>query len=486
MSEPIHLGADLALRRLLDQPVPPQRQRRMLRGMQAIRVGASLADAAQVIIVGLALRPLFPAAADTFSFSQALALALLAAALAVATRRALRLPERIELEHTQAAAGRAATAAFAAVALLSAVCWVTLSQSVTPNPHGRTAWFVTWAIISSFTAAGLRHAAFRLAEQLECGCRILVIGSPEHTIPAARTIEAAPRSRWRLVDRFDDREPGALDAAVDLTARHGADLVLLAMAGPDAAARVAAACERLADQPVRVSLALDASTLGGVRRTAANRDGLPLFDIAYDPHGGLRGLVKRCLDIGVASLVLLLASPALLLAALAIKLESPGPVLFRQPRFGVGSQPILVLKFRTMRAEARDLSGAQRTLARDPRVTRVGRFLRRTSIDELPQLFNVLRGDMSLVGPRPHPLHMQVGNKYYFEAVARYRARHLIRPGITGWAQVNGSRGAVDTLEKARRRIELDLHYLEHWSLWLDLRILLRTALGGFLSVNAD
>ena len=163
-------------------------------------------------------------------------------------------------------------------------------------------------------------------------------------------------------------------------------------------------------------------------------------------------MAKRCLDIGLGSLALILAAPAMLLTVLAIKLDSPGPVLFRQWRFGVGSQPILVLKFRTMRSHQNDLTGARRTLARDPRVTRVGRFLRRTSIDELPQLFNVLRGDMSLVGPRPH--RCTCGRRQLlFEAVARYRARHVTRPGITGWAQVNGSRGAVDTLGKARRRV---------------------------------
>jgi lipopolysaccharide/colanic/teichoic acid biosynthesis glycosyltransferase len=161
-------------------------------------------------------------------------------------------------------------------------------------------------------------------------------------------------------------------------------------------------------------------------------------------------------------------------------------VLFRQWRFGLGNRPIFVLKFRTMRIEGCDATGERRTVARDSRVTRVGRFLRRTSIDELPQLINVLRGEMSLVGPRPHPLHMRVGDSYYFDAVSRYRVRHLVKPGITGWAQINGSRGEVDTLEKARRRVELDLWYLQNWSLVLDFRILLSTALGRFGTWHAD
>jgi exopolysaccharide biosynthesis polyprenyl glycosylphosphotransferase len=211
-----------------------------------------------------------------------------------------------------------------------------------------------------------------------------------------------------------------------------------------------------------------------------------LFDIACDPLSGGPGTAKRAIDIVISLAAILALAPAFALVALAIKLEDAGPVIFRQKRFGLGGRPITVYKFRTMRSEQCDATGEQRTLAQDPRVTRLGRILRRTSIDELPQLLSVLRGDMSLVGPRPHPLHMRVAGTYYHEAVRHYRARHVVRPGITGWAQVNGSRGEIDTLEKARRRVELDLWYLEHWSLVLDLRILVRTALGGFLSRGAD
>jgi Undecaprenyl-phosphate glucose phosphotransferase len=486
LSQPINLGANVRLRHLLEHPAALRRQRRLLTGTITIRACASICDVAQITIIGLALRPMFPAAAETFSLSQSFALALLAAALAVATRRSLRSRNNGDFTQTQVNPQRAALATFAAVALLSAICWVTLSQSITPNPQCRTAWFLTWAIASSLTAAGLRYAMAHFAERLECGNRIVIIGSPEHVDPIACTVDAAPNSLFRLAGRFDDRKPGAFDAVAEIIARGGVDRVLLALNGPDAADRIAAVCDKLADQPVRVSLALDPSTLAGFRGGAASRDRLPLIDIADDPHGGVGGVVKRYLDVGLAAFVLLLTAPVTMLTALAIKLDSRGPILFRQWRFGVGSQPILVLKFRTMRTEAGDENGAARTLARDPRVTRVGRFLRRTSIDELPQLFNVLRGDMSLVGPRPHPLHMRVGDTYYFEAVAHYRARHLIRPGITGWAQINGSRGAVDTIGKARRRVELDLYYVEHWSLWLDLRILVLTALGGFLSLDAD
>jgi polysaccharide biosynthesis protein PslA len=158
-------------------------------------------------------------------------------------------------------------------------------------------------------------------------------------------------------------------------------------------------------------------------------------------------------------------------------LESRGPVLFVQDRFGFNNNVIRVLKFRTMFVDRGDVSGAQRTVRNDPRVTRVGRVLRWLSFDELPQLLNVLRGEMSLVGPRPHAIAMRAGDQLYFEAVEDYAQRHRIKPGITGWAQVNGCRGEIDTLAKARARVDHDLYYIENWSLWLDLKTAVLTVL---------
>ena len=163
------------------------------------------------------------------------------------------------------------------------------------------------------------------------------------------------------------------------------------------------------------------------------------------------------------------------IVALLIKLDSPGPVLFAQERFGLDNGVIRVFKFRTMYADRGDQSGAQRTVQDDPRVTRIGRILRLLSLDELPQLVNVLRGDMSLVGPRPHAIAMKAGGRLYCDAVERYLHRHRVKPGITGWAQVNGLRGEIDTVEKAQNRVAHDLYYIEHWSPWLDLKILLKT-----------
>ena len=171
--------------------------------------------------------------------------------------------------------------------------------------------------------------------------------------------------------------------------------------------------------------------------------------------------------------------------AAAIKLDSPGPVLFRQRRYGLNNEMIEVFKFRTMRADATDRNAERLTARNDPRVTRVGAFLRRTSLDELPQFLNVLRGDMSVVGPRPHATAAKAGGLLYPEAVRGYHARHRVKPGITGWAQVNGWRGETETVEQIARRVECDLYYIEHWTVAFDLWIVLRTVFGGFAGRNA-
>jgi len=192
---------------------------------------------------------------------------------------------------------------------------------------------------------------------------------------------------------------------------------------------------------------------------------------------GINALAKRAFDAIFSALFLLLLSPLLLLIALAVKLGSPGPVLFRQERVGLDGQPFQMLKFRTMRAGAEE-EGPRFAEPRDPRVTAVGTLLRRMSLDELPQLLNVLVGDMSLVGPRPE---RPVFIASFRRRIPRYQLRHMVKSGMTGWAQIHGLRGQT-SIEK---RVEYDLYYIEHWSLLLDLQILARTLAGGFLSRNA-
>jgi exopolysaccharide biosynthesis polyprenyl glycosylphosphotransferase len=195
-------------------------------------------------------------------------------------------------------------------------------------------------------------------------------------------------------------------------------------------------------------------------------------------------VAKRCFDVVVASFVLLLLAPGILIIAVTIKVTSPGPVLFRQRRYGLNSQTFEIYKFRTMYVDAADHSGVRQTRDGDPRVTPLGRLLRRSSLDELPQLWNVLKGDMSLVGPRPHVPGMLGGGMLYEELVPYYFDRHRMRVGITGLAQVNGLRGSTEDPFVARARIDHDLEYIKNWSLLLDVKILIVTARREFLSGN--
>jgi lipopolysaccharide/colanic/teichoic acid biosynthesis glycosyltransferase len=193
--------------------------------------------------------------------------------------------------------------------------------------------------------------------------------------------------------------------------------------------------------------------------------------LLVDPKAKL----KRAEDLVVASVLLVSTFPVMLLSALSIKLDTRGPILFSQLRHGRDGQIIRIMKFRSMYFEASDELCERQSVRNDPRITRVGAFLRRHSLDELPQLLNVIRGDMSLVGPRPHALAMSVEGHPVEDVVPFYRERYSIKPGITGWAQINGSRGQLDTIEKAAERVELDLYYVRNWSLKLDLKILFRT-----------
>jgi putative colanic acid biosynthesis UDP-glucose lipid carrier transferase len=202
-----------------------------------------------------------------------------------------------------------------------------------------------------------------------------------------------------------------------------------------------------------------------------NVGGMPVIAICETPFMGLNSTIKRASDIALASVILLLLSPLMLAIALAVKLSSPGPVIFRQRRYGLYGEDIVVYKFRSMTVME---NGANVVQARrnDQRVTRIGGILRRTSLDELPQFINVLQGRMSIVGPRPHAV---AHNEQYRKLIKGYMLRHKVKPGITGWAQVNGLRGETATLDKMQARIQYDLDYLRNWSLWLDLWIVIRT-----------
>jgi exopolysaccharide biosynthesis polyprenyl glycosylphosphotransferase len=196
-------------------------------------------------------------------------------------------------------------------------------------------------------------------------------------------------------------------------------------------------------------------------------------------------VIKEAFNRIVASLLLLLCLPTLLLVALCIRLDSPGPVVFRQERTGYNDRRFLIFKFRTMHAHMADPLADQQTTRADPRITRVGKVLRKLSIDELPQLLNVIIGDMALVGPRPHAPNTKAGGIIFDDVLEEYAQRHRVKPGITGWAQVNGWRGETQVPEQVRRRVEHDLYYIDHWSVWLDIRIIVLTVFREIFSKHA-
>lgn len=206
------------------------------------------------------------------------------------------------------------------------------------------------------------------------------------------------------------------------------------------------------------------------------------IDLSVTPISGMARLLKRAEDLILASIIGLLILPLCLAIALAIKCTSPGPVLFKQYRTGDRGKSVKVYKFRSMEIHEEGGNVITQATQNDPRVTRLGAFLRRTSLDELPQFYNVIQGRMSIVGPRPHAL---AHNEYYKDLVESYMRRHKVKPGITGWAQVNGLRGETDTLQKMQRRVEYDLWYIDNWSLWLDLKIIVMTVFKGFINKNA-
>ncbi|OJU10664.1 MAG: hypothetical protein BGN86_00790 [Caulobacterales bacterium 68-7] len=251
------------------------------------------------------------------------------------------------------------------------------------------------------------------------------------------------------------------------------DRVVITVA-PTARNRVATLVEQLSVLPNPISLLLDDGAKGD-NKALSRIAGLSLANVSGQPNNNGRAIIKRALDLTVTSLGLLMAAPVMLAIALAVKLDSPGPIFFRQRRHGFNNEAINVWKFRSMRHEAADATASRQISAADERVTRVGRFIRRTSLDELPQLFNVLTGEMSLVGPRPHAIGMKTGDTPSAQLVSHYAHRHRMKPGLTGWAAIKGSRGAVDTPESVRRRVALDVEYIERQSLWLDLYILVMT-----------
>jgi Undecaprenyl-phosphate glucose phosphotransferase len=270
---------------------------------------------------------------------------------------------------------------------------------------------------------------------------------------------------------------GKVDDIVEFARRTRVDLVLFALP-ISAETRILDMLKKLWVLPVDIRLSAHTNKLRFRPRSYSYLGKIPTLDVFEAPITDWDLVMKWLFDRIIGGIILLLALPVMALVALAIRLDSPGPVLFRQKRFGFNNERIDVFKFRSLYHDQADPLAAKVVTKNDPRVTRVGRFIRKTSLDELPQLFNVVfKGNLSLVGPRPHAVQGKLQSRLFDEAVDGYFARHRVKPGITGWAQVNGWRGEIDNQEKIQKRVEFDLYYIENWSVLFDLFILLKTPL---------
>jgi Undecaprenyl-phosphate glucose phosphotransferase len=323
--------------------------------------------------------------------------------------------------------------------------------------------------------------------------RVAVIaGEGELGRELAERIKSAPFLGIRFAGYFDDRSPERLGAAkpdevlgglaelAEYAKTHRVDLIYITL--PMASQpRIYRLLEELRDTTASIYFTPDIFLFDLIQARMDAIGGIPVLAVCETPFYGLNGLIKRASDIVLASAILVLILPVMLAIAIAIKSTSKGPVLFRQRRYGLDGREIVVYKFRTMTV-LEDGNVIRQATPDDRRVTRLGALLRRYSLDELPQFINVLQGRMSVVGPRPHAV---AHNEMYRKLIRGYMIRHKVRPGITGWAQVNGLRGETDTLEKMRARIEHDLSYLRNWSLQLDLQIVLKTAFVVLKKQNA-
>ncbi|MGR3277943.1 undecaprenyl-phosphate glucose phosphotransferase [Acaryochloris marina NIES-2412] len=319
----------------------------------------------------------------------------------------------------------------------------------------------------------------------------IIAGTGEMSQRVADQLCQSTKSSIKFCGYFADRKTqleaescrpliGYLEELPDFVRRSHIDVVYITLPMSEEAA-ISNLILALQDTTACVYFVPNLMMLNLMQARVHDLNGLPMIAVMEVPFSQVQAWVKRGIDFAIAALISIAISPLMVLIAISVKLSSPGPVLFKQQRYGLNGGNIVVYKFRSMRVMEDGAKVTQATQG-DPRITKVGAFLRRTSLDELPQFINVLQGRMSLVGPRPHAV---AHNEHYRKLIQGYMLRHKVKPGITGWAQVNGYRGETETLDKMEKRVEFDIHYLNHWSLWLDIKIILRTALVFFNDQNA-
>lgn len=385
------------------------------------------------------------------------------------------------------------TAVFSILALMAFFLQVSIEYS--------RIWFGSWylggiiffIVFRSIVAALVRRWA--LDGRLER--RAVIVGGGKNAEDLIISLESQQDNDIRICGIFDDRNSdrsppmvagypklGSVSELVEFGRRARIDMLIVSLP-ITAESRVLELLKKVWVLPIDIRLSAHTNKLRFRPRSYSYVGSVPFLDVFDKPIADWDSVMKRGFDIFFSVLALVLLSPVMIATAIAIKLESKGPVIFRQKRFGFNNEVVEVLKFRSMYVDQADHDARKVVTRNDPRVTRVGRFIRKTSIDELPQLFNVLSGKLSLVGPRPHAVNAHTENRLWDEVVDGYFGRHKVKPGVTGWAQINGWRGEVDRDEKIRARVEHDLYYIENWSLMFDLYILMATPMKLFNTENA-
>ena len=358
-------------------------------------------------------------------------------------------------------------------------------------------WYFTALAMCAITRVALASLIERWTEEGRLARRAVVVGGGD-VAELLRKLERSSSGSIQILGLFDDREQGRSPRSVGEHSRLGrfdgllefcrsqrVDLLVVALP-LSAEERLLHLLKQLWVLPIDVRIAALGSRLKLQRRAYSYIGDVPFLPVFDKPMSDWRVALKTIQDRLIAGVLLVLLSPLLALIALAVKWDSAGPALFKQIRHGFNNEPIEVYKFRSMYLDQTDAQGLRQATRSDPRVTRVGRFIRKTSLDELPQLFNVaILGNLALVGPRPHAPLSKAADRLYDEVVDGYFARHRVKPGITGWAQVNGWRGETDTVEKLEQRVAHDLYYIENWSMLFDLKILAMTPFALLGAKNA-
>lgn len=342
-------------------------------------------------------------------------------------------------------------------------------------------WLISWwgsvLVLMIVTRVGVYVVLGRFRQSGANRKRVFLFGSQASIDHVVAQLETFPSTGFVVEGKLTTDQLDALLAAV-----VGFEELWLLLSFQEAQL-IDTILDQLSQSTVNIRWLPDNSKLFSVWQEPRYLIGLPVLDLRVSPMAEpFQRLLKGLEDRTLAAIILLLISPLMLLLALGVKLSSSGSVFYRQQRHGWNGEPFEVLKFRSMVVHTEENGQITQATQGDARITPFGSFLRRTSLDELPQFINVLKGDMSIVGPRPHAV---AHNDYYSEQIDGYMLRHKMKPGITGWAQVNGWRGETDTLEKMKKRVEFDLWYIEHWSLWLDIKIIIMTLFKGFVHTNA-